>query len=24
MRNCNTESLGGLAGQSWRRVLEGI
>ena len=24
MRNCNIESLGGLAGQSWRRVLEGI
>ncbi|HEX5377325.1 MAG TPA: hypothetical protein VFW47_02055 [Phenylobacterium sp.] len=24
MRNCNIDSLSGLAGQSWRKILEGI
>jgi hypothetical protein len=24
MRNCNIDSLDGLAGQSWRKVLEGL
>ena len=24
MRNCNIDSLDGLAGQSWRRILEGV
>lgn len=24
MRNCNIDSLSGLTGQSWRRILEGI
>lgn len=24
MRNCNIDSLSGLAGQSWRKILEGL
>jgi hypothetical protein len=24
MRNCNIDSLSGLAGQSWRKILEGV
>jgi hypothetical protein len=24
MRNCNIDSLDGLAGQSWRKILEGV
>lgn len=24
LRNCNIDSLGGLKGQSWRKILEGI